>query len=76
MTESQSKEKRQRSRMARYVRFNPEQHQRLEEEEIRTGKTGSELIKEAYLGRKPTAVLMKDEDKNQLCVQGTGSETT
>src|SRR5689334_2033248 len=69
MSETKLSENRQRARMSRYVRFNPEEHRWLEEDEKRTGKTGSALLKEAYFGRKPTAVLMKDEDKNYLCIQ-------
>ena len=69
MTEIKTRVKSPRTRRARYVRFTEEENQRLEEEEKQTGKTGPELLKEAYLGKKATAVLMKDDDKNHFCIQ-------
>ena len=69
MSEHSSKNKVKLPRLACYVRFTPEEFQRLQEDERVTGRNIQKLLKKAYFEREPTVLLMKDEDAKHFSAQ-------
>lgn len=58
-----SKPKEPPARLASYVRFSPDEFERIEKDHIRRHVSIPELLKEAYFGKPPVAILMTQEEQ-------------
>lgn len=61
--DNEPKPKSQISRLASYVRFNPDEFERIEKDHLKRNQSIPELLKEAYFGKPPVAILMTQEEQ-------------
>lgn len=68
-TSTPLKRKENTTRAARYIRFSPEEYEKLLDDEKKTRLGAQDLLKRAYFGGGGIALLMTDEDRDRLMTE-------